>query len=284
MRKFFCFLLCCFLYCSLAAAEVHWNETPPEDWSSRDLMRLTVFRTGEGDAMLLEYGGECMLIDGAPEKYRDSLWEALQSRGIGRVRFMFSTHPHEDHIDGLYHMLRFGLQVDEFISPFPMDYSFDHHVRVVKQIKAKDIPYTQLMNGDCFYLGAVELETWRWMEGKTIDAQCPLTRVSFGDCVLLLTSDIIGSSQEYLMKILPAEWLKADVMKAPHHGLTGANKTFLDTVSPEFIFITNYSGKTATMDGQAKYRNIPYAHSGDGTIVLECDGVDWYIYQTLKQF
>ena len=44
-------LLCCLL--PAARAQVYVDQTPPADWAQRDLMRLTVFRTGESDCCLL---------------------------------------------------------------------------------------------------------------------------------------------------------------------------------------------------------------------------------------
>ena len=47
LRKCLCCLLMCCLILGRASvrADVHVDETPPEDWQERDLMRLTVFRT-----------------------------------------------------------------------------------------------------------------------------------------------------------------------------------------------------------------------------------------------
>ena len=50
---------------ALADAKVHYGKTPPADWYERDLLRLTMFPTVLNDAMLLEMGDQCMIIDGA---------------------------------------------------------------------------------------------------------------------------------------------------------------------------------------------------------------------------
>ena len=73
--------------------------------------------------------------------------------------------------------------------------------------------------------------------------------------------------------------------KFPHHGLTPFVTEFLDVVDPDFLWITNYDDDDVRKaKNQANYRDIPCKASGAGTVILECDGEDWYIRQTLKQF
>ena len=68
-----------------ACAQVYVDQTPPDDWAQRDLLRLTVFRTGRSDCMLLEAGGEAMMIDGGSNKYREKLRDALAARNLHRL-------------------------------------------------------------------------------------------------------------------------------------------------------------------------------------------------------
>lgn len=292
MKRFLtCLMLCCCL-AAAAGAEVYVDREKPADWASRDLLRLTVFRTGESDCMLLEAGGEAMMIDGGADKYREKLRDALAARNITHLKYIYSTHPHDDHINGLYRIMQYGVTADEFLCSFAKNFSYvdkdlnaDLQARTVRQAEKSGIPFRQVMAGDEITLGGATLHFYQWYEGGSIDARCPMTRVAFGDAVLLLTSDIIGETQRYFLETLPAEALKADVVKAPHHGLTAFVYEFLDAVDPEFIFITNYDDDSARKTvNQANNRNLPYMHSGSGTIILETDGTDWYIEQLVKQF
>ena len=116
MKKLLCLLLALMCLCPAALAEVHVEEDPPEDWAGRDLMRLTVFRTGEGDCMLLEAGGECMMIDGGPYKYREKLRDALNAREIHHFKYIFSG----DFIEGAKHVIRvFNSVQKQFVSSKP---------------------------------------------------------------------------------------------------------------------------------------------------------------------
>lgn len=289
MKRFFAALLALLLLLTAlpAAAQVYVEETPPEDWAERELLRITVFRTGEGDCLLLEAGGEAMMMDGGPFKYRESLRDALAARGIVHFKYLYNTHPHDDHIEGLRMLVEYGLEVEEFVSLFPREQADPegNQKKAVASLDKAGVPYRQLTSGETLALGAAELTVIWWPDAKSINAQSPLTRLTFGDCSALFTADVTGDAQHYYLEggADPA-FLKADVVKAPHHGLTAFVKDFLTAVDPAYIFVTNYRRQAEKTENQAKYRKIPAQFSGDGTIVLECDGTDWYIHQTLKQF
>lgn len=288
MKRLLSALLLCFLLLGAfpGLGEVHVNETPPEDWEERDLLRITVFRTGEGDCMLLQCGGENMMIDGGPYKYRESLRDALADRGVTHFKYLFSTHPHDDHIDGLRALMDYGLEVDEFLSVFPKGQS-DKEGNQKKAMQALDkrgIPYRQIASGDVLTLGGAELTVYNWPKGSSLNAQSAMEKLVFGSCSILLTADIIGETQHYFLDTLDAETLKADIIKAPHHGLTAIVSGFLTAVDPDYILVTNYSSRAQKVRDQAVYRKLPIQFSGDGTIYLECDGSDWYIHQTLREF
>ena len=289
MKQFFSVLLALFMLLSVlpAQAQVYVKQDPPTDWQERDLLRITVFRTGEGDCMLLEAGGECMMIDGGPYKYREKLRDALNDRGITHFKYLFSTHPHDDHIDGLRMLMTYGFEVDEFLSVFPKDVkdTEGNQKKAMNVLDKAGIPYRQLENGSVLTLGGAELTVFFWAEGFSMNAQSGAARLIFGDCSALFTADITGDTQKYFLETYGAGFLKADVVKAPHHGITPMVGDFLTAVDPGYIWCTNYHGdRVEKTQNQATYRKIPIQFSGDGTIVLECDGTDWYINQLSYQF
>lgn len=283
MKKLLLFLVLMLIPLT-AMGEIFINAPVPEDWAELDTLRITVFKTGESDCMLLESGGECMMMDGGANKWREDLRNALNARGITHLKYLLNTHPHDDHIDGLYRLMQYGFTADEFLSPFKESFSHDLHSRTVKQAEKSGIPYRQLFENDQLQLGNATLTMHRWEDGSSINDKSGMFRVEFGNASALLCADITGLAQRYLLANLPAEELKADLIKAPHHGLTACVKEFLDAVDPGFIYMTNYKTDTPAMVNQAEYRDIPFMHSGSGTITLETNGTDWYINQALKTF
>ena len=286
MKKLLLCMLALLLLVSYAQATVYVDKEKPADWpKDEQLLRLTVFRTGEGDAMLLEVDGKRMMIDGGPNKYREKLRDALAARGITHLDAIYSTHPHDDHIDGLYRLMQYGVTADEFISSFPKKFNNSLQKRTVQQADKMNIPFRRVEDGDEMTLGGAKLTFYQWYAGKTVDAKAPMTRIEYGDATLLLTSDIIGDTQRQFLQTLPPEALKADIVKAPHHGLTGFKSEFLTAVDPEFVFITNYDdGSAKKTVNQCVYRKIPYLHSASGTVIMETNGTDWYVWQLYRQF
>ena len=94
---------------------------------------------------------------------------------------------------------------------------------------------------------------------------------------LLLTADIIGTTQRWYLTNLP-EIVDVDLLKAPHHGITAVVDEFLEAASPLALLVTN-TDQRANVAPQARKKELPVYYSGKGRVVMETDGQDWYVYQ-----
>ena len=284
MKRFLCFAFAILLPLSSALCEVHLQQ-PPQSWEELPLLRLTAFAVGQGDALLLECGGEAMMVDGGPDPFREELKNALEARGITHFKYLLSTHYHDDHINGLYRLMQYGFTADEYLHPYSDFYVKKDKLesRTVKEAQKHGIPVRRVFDGDELTLGDARLTLYRYTEIENANAKSLMTRVVFGEASLLLCADIIGKTQVYFTQTLSAQELKADIIKVPHHGVTAMNSEFLTAVSPDFALITSNEKRVTTCANQLKGRGIPYLFSGDGVVVCETDGEDWYIYQLTDQ-
>lgn len=279
MKKLLALFLALLLPAS-ARAQVFVNQAAPKGWEERALMRLTAFQTGESDCMLLECGGKSMMIDGGADPYREKLRGWLNEREISHFEYLFSTHPHDDHIDGLWRLMKYGFTADAFVSPFEEGLSYKLHARAVRQARSSNIPYRQVLDGDVLSLGEGRLTVYRWDEGRTLNGMSATLLVQYGEARLLLCADAIGLTQKHFLTNPGPAALKADIVKVPHHGLTPMVSAFADAVAPELLLITNTQKKgTKGIIDQARYRGLPYLFTGKGTVVMETDGADWYVWQ-----
>ena len=74
--------------------------------------------------------------------------------------------------------------------------------------------------------------------------------------------------------------LECDILKAVHHGINGFEESFLEVAQPEFIFIPNYKSHASIKSGtKRKFAQYNALYSGEGTVIMETDGTDWYIWQ-----
>ena len=62
---------------------------------------LHVLDVGKADSLLLECGGEAMLVDGGTPDRGEEVVQYLTRRGIDSLRYVVNTHPDADHIGGL---------------------------------------------------------------------------------------------------------------------------------------------------------------------------------------
>lgn len=286
MRRLLVCLLACMLAWSMsgALAEVYVNGEVPADWYERELMRVTAFKLGACDGMLLEVGGQTMLIDGGTKNYDDEMTQGLKSRGLERVDYIFNTHPHGDHMACQYRLIRDWLLADEFITAFPETYNTEYQKRIIKIVKQQNIPIQQIGHGDTMTMGGAELTFLQAPEGDA-NAKSAMLHIRFGENgTILLTADVSGKAQHWYVANVPPELLDVVILKEPHHGLVQIVPDFLDIASPDFVFVNNMKNDTPKATSQLRFRNIPFLHTGSGTVTMETDGVDWYIFQEIGVF
>ena len=265
-----------------AGAEVFLNQEKPADWEERDLLRITALSFIQNDAFVLECGGEVMLLDGGSALRGDDLHQFLAEHDMLHVKMIFNSHPHDDHIEALYlNIKNSGLTADEFISPFPADYKLkgDYQRKMVSLLEEKGIPFRQMLPGEQLQLGGTVMTLYRAEKGDT-NATSGVLMIRFGKASILMTGDISGEAEKLIMADVGEEALKADILKAPHHGIMRMVSAFLTAVSPELGIVT--SRKDTKAQEQFENKKIPCIWTGLGDTVLETDGTDWYVNQENK--
>lgn len=263
------------------AAEVFCAE-PPEEWSGRELLEWTIFDVDEGDAMLLRCGGESMLVDGGPSPFRGELADAMNERGLSHIKYMLATHYHDDHINGIYYLLKEGFTADKYLHPYSEweTKNNDRQCRTAEAAAKAGIPSRRLYHGDELELGGAHINVYRCTEIRNGNAKSLMLGVSFGESRLLMCADIIGEAQRWFLEALPAEALSAQLIKLPHHAISAVVPEFLDAVSPSAAVATNRRKQVNPKAvNQLEARGISAFYSGDGMVCAVTDGTDWYIYQ-----
>ena len=283
MKRLLSLLLTMLLLCTAAAAEIHLIEDEsqlPEGWSEKELFRLTAIDVNRSDAMLLQCGGENMMIDGGSQQYYDRLEELFAEKGITEFKMLLNTHPDTDHIHGLSLMMNRGnYTIGGFYSGVRENYTGSkHHKTAVSVAKKKNIPYVQVFDGDTLTLGGATLNLLRCDENWGTNNRSVVTQVVFGNSKVLLPGDCGNQAMEYFLENRDHALLECDIMKAMHHGINGIVTEFLDVAQPEFIFVPNVKQKL-NANKQYFFTQKGAWFNGDGTIIMETDGNDWYIWQ-----
>lgn len=268
---------------ALAAAEVHIGQDAPADWAERETLRVTILQTGRSDAILVECGGEAMLIDGGDASWAKALQHDLEKRALTEFRYFLNTHPHNDHIEGLTYLIQQGYKPVRFMSPFSADWTGDsYHTAALKAAWDNGVPFRLVRNGDVYPLGTASIHIYRSTEYTGVNDRSAIQLITFGDSRILLCADLTGNAQKAIMKSLPEGALTAEIVKAPHHGENAMVTDFLTAVDPALILCTSEDDEAPDLARQAKSRDLPLMYSGEGEIVLETDGTDWYVVQREK--
>ena len=286
MKRWICLLAAVVMLLSVgtACAEMHIGQRPPESWADMETLRIRSIDVDRNDAMLLTCGGEAMLVDAGTNYFIDRVNQALDAEGVTSLKYLFSTHSDDDHIGGFAPLIAQGrYELGTFLSPNNMSYqdSAGFHQMVMNQVRAKQVDYRQAEDMEVLTLGGAQMEVLRCLKPWGRNARSLCLNITFGERRILLTGDADAMAMEHFVDKYRPGQLQADIMKAPHHGVITIPASFLAEVAPEFMFVTNNA------DGLDKFRasmekmmpGMPMLYSGDGAVVMETDGQDWYVWQ-----
>lgn len=282
MKRLIAVLLMLVMAMPAALAEIYLIEDEsqrPEGWSEKELLRLTAIDTDRSDAMLLQCGGENMMIDGGSQQFYDRLLALIAQEGITEFKYLYNTHPDTDHIQGLSLLMnRWEGQIGGFCTAVAKNYSASPHTLAVRVMQKRNIPYVQIFDGDVLTLGGATINVIRCDENWGVNNRSAACQVVFGNSKVLLTGDCGNQALEYFIANRDHALLECDIMKAVHHGINGIVLEFLDVAQPEFIFVPNAKENLAEAK-QVFFDDLGAWFNGDGSIVMETDGADWYIWQ-----
>jgi competence protein ComEC len=195
------------------------------------------FNVGYGDATLVREGTHSVLIDGGYPLVTDYLLKALKTLHIKNLEAAILTHPHPDHIGGLYGIMVSGIQVQKVISSYPLDHP-EMPEGFRKFVVSANIPCEIAKRGDYLNFGD-RIRFWVCnpdsLEADMNDSSLVLKLEDFGGG-LLLGSDIGEKKQNELAKKFGNK-LRSKILKCPHHG-GYADEKFIEAVQPEIVYVS----------------------------------------------
>jgi len=201
-----------------------------------DELRILFLDVGYGDAMIIQKGARSVLIDGGYPVYTKQLLIALEKMKIAHLDAAILTHPHPDHIGGLYGVLSSGFPVDKVFGVYPL--KSPHNPSGFKSfIKTREKNYVQCQRGDVLKFDR-DFEFHVLHPDKVTDNlndSSMVLKLSDPHGNILLGADIGPSVQRELASLF-GKALRSRILKCPYHG-GPADHSFVSVVNPDKVVV-----------------------------------------------
>ena len=205
------------------------------------VLELHMIDVGQGDAFALRTPrGRWVLIDAGPswdggDAGRRAVIPYVQRRG-GAVALMVLSHAHEDHVGGAASIIK-ALAPQQWWEPAFVTSSTGYR-NALHALRESGLPWRRVHPGQRWQLDGVSIEVlapdsaWTAAQHDANETSVVL-RVSYGRRRFLFMGDAEQQEEAWLLERLPAEALRADVLKLGHHGSrTSSGADFVRAVAP----------------------------------------------------
>ncbi len=197
--------------------------------TTTDQLVVHFIDVGQGDAILVDYGTNEVLIDGGDGS--PSVVDYLRGYIDGPLEVMVATHPHADHIGGLGAALA-AFQVQEVWSCGQTSTS-QTYANFTTAVQAEGAEVHVARRGDEINAGGLTFKVLNPVsESDSTNNSSVVLSLSFGQVDFLFEGDAEHEAEASMTAagLIP----DVDILKVGHHGSrTASSAAFLSTAKPE---------------------------------------------------
>jgi len=236
---------------------------------------LTMIDVGQADSFLFIQEGEVALIDCGTRSTGKDVVKHLKSLGITRIDYIFGTHPHDDHMGGMYDVIT-NFEIGKIIIPEieSGEVTTNWYMKLMNEINQGnyEVEYTEV--GSMYNVGNASMKVIGPISkpNGNLNNYSTVLKVSFGEMDIIMTGDAEEEVEKEIIK--SGANLDAEILKVGHHGSDTSNsEEFLDAITPEYALISakvgnKYEHPTEETMQRLKERDIEvYRTDESGTVV-----------------
>jgi len=250
------------------------------------ILTFAMLDVGQGDALYIESPtGTQVIVDGGPGNNLLKALPKVMPFYDRTVDMIVVTNPDADHYEGFIKFLD-KYSVDNILEPGTTN-AYPAYAVFQKKIEQKNIKKILARRGQEIDLGGGAylqvLFPDRNVSEVSPNTGSIVTKLVYGDTSVMLQGDSISNIEQYLLE-LDGDYLKADILKAGHHGSrTSSVEEYVAKVSPKWTVIS--SGKensyghphNETIETMKMLKIPAYDTCNNGTIVFESDGKNFVL-------
>ena len=235
---------------------------------------------GQADAILIKTPDGNVVIDVGTNDASDALLDHYKEHGIETVKYMFFTHPHDDHMGAAETVIR-AIEVENIIMTDRTS-NAKFFTGALDAIEEKDINVIRSKIGDVYTVGGLKMTILAPTDEKYSDDDTNNSSIillaEFGETSAIFTGDAESVSEKVLLSMFKASDLDCDLLKVGHHASSSSTtEEFLRALTPTYAVVSvgkNSYGHPdqAVLDRLASFGTTVYITQRDGSVIFTSDG------------